>query len=169
MVNARENWVPLGGTSRRYRNPISGQEISRREFLNIQVRDEGYTSFSEYRKEADTRTAQARALGFRDYGEVTRLRRNDMYEVFERIRMVKRGGVPIETLQDLRSVEGAEFNAALAAMIKSGEWSPRPPTEKPRRRPGRNARIGPNTERFFQLLEIAPQDWQRWVRNMAFY
>jgi hypothetical protein len=170
MTNQRENWVPLGGTSRHYRNAITGQEISRRAFLDIQVRDEGFRDFTDYRKTADTQTAMARGLGFRDMGEVRRLQRNDMYQVFERIRMVKRGGVPIETLQDLSTPEGAEFQAALAAMIRSGEWVPRPPTDEPRGRPNRRyAKGGPNTERFFQLLEIAPQDWQKWIRNMAFY
>lgn len=165
MVNERENWRPLGGSSRRYENIVTGEQISRRAFLDIRVRTEGFRSFEEYRKTADTQTAQARALGFRDMGQVRQMQRADMYEVYERIRMTKRGGVPIERLQDLTSPEGAEFNAALADMIRAGEF----PLGKPRHSRasyGRRPRMGDATRRLFELLEIAPQDWQRFYDNL---
>lgn len=49
-------YEPLGGSSRRYLDTETGEEISRRQFENQRFQDMGYESWSEYQGFAEDQT-----------------------------------------------------------------------------------------------------------------
>lgn len=133
-------------------NPETGQIITRREYENRRVESMGFRSYSQYQRSGAV--SKAVSLGFESASQLRALQTNEMYEALERQYSLHAGGIPQEMIRSLDPVAD-DFNRAMGAVIRAGEWKFRRDPHYAKLGAGlTQVTIGPNIERLFDVVGV---------------
>lgn len=123
---APEDYARIPGTAMRYKNRITGQEISRRSFENIRARQAGFRSYGELQKISKAGGPSPRSLEI--------ITRSGLYAAWVRV-WSDTHKEPIDVLvrgnlsPNFDTAEGREWAKLLRDAIEAGEWEPGSATE----------------------------------------